>query len=101
MVEVSLRPTAKSDLRDITRYTREHWSDDQAEFYLDQILDMIEQIGDHPFSGQHLVDIREGYRRRAVGHHHVLYAIMADGSVEIARILHEKLDIRRHLDEQQ
>jgi toxin ParE1/3/4 len=101
VVEVRLRQTAKSDLRGIARYTREQWSEDQAELYVDQLLDVIEQIGDHPFSGQDMVDIRSGYRRRAAGHHYVFYAIMADGSVEIARILHEKLDIRRHLDEQQ
>ncbi|WP_162939451.1 type II toxin-antitoxin system RelE/ParE family toxin [Neorhizobium sp. NCHU2750] len=99
MVEVRLRRTAKSDLASIARYTRERWSADQAEMYIDQLLDLIEQIGDHPFSGQDMTDIREGYRRRAAGHHHILYAVMADGAVEIARILHEKVDIRRHLDD--
>lgn len=68
---------------------------------MDQLLDVIEQIGDHPFSGKDMVDIREGYRRREAGHQHVFYAIMGDGSVEIARILHERVDIRHHLDEQQ
>ncbi|WP_180355918.1 type II toxin-antitoxin system RelE/ParE family toxin [Aliirhizobium smilacinae] len=100
MVEVRLRRTAKSDLRGIGRYTREHWSADQAGIYVDQLLDVIEQIGDHPFSGQDVSDIREGYRRRAAGHHLIFYAVMADDSVEIARILNEKVDIRRHLDEQ-
>lgn len=97
VVEVRLRRKAKADLHDISHYTSEHWSEDQAGIYMDQLLDVLEQIGAYPFSGQDIGEIRAGYRRRAAGHHLVFYAVMPDGSVEIARILHEKVDIRRHL----
>ncbi len=97
MVEVRLRLKAKADLEDINDYTSGHWSEDQADVYMDRLLDVLEQIGAHPFSGQDMSEIRQGYRRRAAGHHFVFYAVMPDGSVEIARILHEKVDIRRHL----
>ncbi len=96
MVEVRLRRRAKVDLQDISNYTSEHWSEDQADIYMDRLLDVLEQIGAHPFSGQGIDEIRTGYRRRAAGHHLVFYAVMPDGSVEIARILHEKVDVRRH-----
>ncbi len=99
MVEVRLRRKAKADLQDINNYTSEHWSEDQADFYMGQLLDVFERIGEHPFSGRDIGEIRQGYRHRTAGHHFVFYAVMPDGSVEIARILHEKVDVRRHLDD--
>lgn len=69
MVEIRLRHRAKADLEDISDYTSEHWSEEQSDIYMDQLLDVLEQIGAHPFSGQGISEIRQGYRRRAAGHH--------------------------------
>ena len=98
MVDVRIRRTAKRDLAKIGNYTRERWSEAQAEVYLQSLLHIIEEIGQHPLSGQDAVSVRAAYRRRLVGAHLIFYAVMPDGSVEIARILHEKSDVLRHLD---
>ena len=98
MVEVRLRKAAKRDLSEIGRYTIEHWSEAKATTYLDELLDVIDQIGEHPFFGESLQDVRAGYRRRRAGHHLIFYVVTEVGTVEIARVLHERVDVQRHLE---
>ncbi|WP_165215040.1 type II toxin-antitoxin system RelE/ParE family toxin [Affinirhizobium pseudoryzae] len=99
MVEVRLRPSAQRDFVDIGDQTRDRWSEAQAERYLKQILEMIAEIGRHPFAGIDVPSIRSDYRRRRAGSHLIFYAILDDGTVEVVRILHERADVPRHLDE--
>lgn len=79
MVEVRLRPSAEKDFIDIGTY----------------------QIGEWPLAERKLREVRAGYHCRRSGSHLIFYIVKLDGQVEIVRILHEKVDIRRHLDEQQ
>ena len=97
MVEIRLRPSAERDFIDIGNYTRDQWSQSQAEAYLQHILRVIGQIGDRPLSGQKADRVAAGYRRRRVGSHLIFYVIAADGAVEVVRILHERTDVDRYL----
>lgn len=97
MVKVRFRQTAERDLRDIGLYTAEHWSQAQAEIYLGQLLDVIEQISVHPSSGHDVGWLRPGYRRRRAGSHLIFYVLTTDGDIEIARVLHERADAARQL----
>lgn len=99
MAEIRLRRSAERDLLDIGQYTKEKWSAHQAENYISQLLDTIEEIGSHPLSGADISWIRTGYRRRRSGSHLIFYVILPDGVIEIARILHDRSDAVRHLDE--
>ncbi|MGF9693199.1 type II toxin-antitoxin system RelE/ParE family toxin [Rhizobium sp. 0TCS1.26] len=98
MADVQLRPSAESDFIEIGEYTRKHWSQAQAELYLQRLLQVIRQIGEQPLSGQALGPAGLGYRRRRAGSHIVFYVVVPNGSVEVVRILHEKSDALRHLD---
>jgi toxin ParE1/3/4 len=97
VVDVHLSPRAQGDFIDIGRYTRDEWSQEQAEIYLRQVLLIIEQIGKQPLSGQEVRGVDAGYRRRRAGKHIIFYLIHPDDSVRIIRILHEKSDALRHL----
>jgi toxin ParE1/3/4 len=99
VVEVRLSPAARRDFLDIGDYTRDRWSEAQAERYLHQILRMIGEIGTHPFSGSELTSVRPGYRRRRSGSHLIFYVVHEDGPVEVVRIIHERADIAGKLDE--
>lgn len=99
MVKVRFRQTAERDLRNIGLYTAEHWSQAQAEVYLGQLLDVIEQISVHPSSGHDFGWLRPGYRRRRAGSHLIFYVLTSDGDVEIARVLHARADTARQLDD--
>lgn len=56
----------------------------------------VEAIAADPQPGQAIDAVRQGYRRYRVGSHVLFYRCVGDG-VDIVRILHERMDIERHL----
>ena len=56
----------------------------------------IEHIVENPSRGRQCNEIREGYRRYGVGSHLVYYVEAAD-SVDVIRILHQRMDPTRHI----
>jgi toxin ParE1/3/4 len=98
VAEVRLSPAARRDFLDIGDYSRERWSEAQAERYLKQILGTIAEIGTHPFSGGEVTALRKGYRRRRSGSHLIFYVVL-DHGIEVVRIIHERADIAGKLDE--
>lgn len=99
MAKVRLSPAARQDFLEIGDYTRDRWSEDQAERYLKQLLEVMAEIGRHPFSGGDMGSLRPGYRRRRSGSHLIFYAVLQDGMVEVVRILHERSDVADKLAE--
>jgi toxin ParE1/3/4 len=96
MAHFSLRPRAIADLEDIWDYSTETWGTVQAERYLRLINDSFRKIADNPGIGRPCDAIREGYRKRSVGRHVIFYRT-AEGGVDVVRILHERMDMDRHL----
>ncbi|MBT7215104.1 MAG: type II toxin-antitoxin system RelE/ParE family toxin [Verrucomicrobia bacterium] len=96
MAEFSLRPKAIADLEAIWRYTVDTWGDAQAERYVRLINESFRQIADNPSLGRSCDVIREGYRKRSVGRHVIFYRTI-DGDVVVVRILHDRMDVDRHL----
>ncbi|MFD2839627.1 type II toxin-antitoxin system RelE/ParE family toxin [Populibacterium corticicola] len=91
-----LTPAAQHDLSSIWDYTEERWGIRQAELYIGDIRAAIERIADDAERGRPCDDIREGYRRYTVGRHIVFYKENAN-SVDVIRILHQRMDVTRHL----
>ncbi|MEN9019704.1 MAG: type II toxin-antitoxin system RelE/ParE family toxin [Verrucomicrobiaceae bacterium] len=96
MAGFSLRPKAISDLESIWEYTVETCGEEQAERYVRLINECFRQITDNPGLGRSCDAIREGYRKRSVGRH-VIYYRTTDECIEVVRILHDRMDIDRHL----
>ncbi|WP_374444880.1 type II toxin-antitoxin system RelE/ParE family toxin [Epilithonimonas sp.] len=95
-----LSKLAESDLEKIWLYTFEEWSLEQADYYLDLILDEIEYISKNPKSGKDYNDIIKGYFRSRVKSHFIFYKInWKEETLEIIRILHEQMDIDLHINE--
>jgi len=84
------------DLDEIWDYTVAHWSVAQADRYYELIFDEIEYICKNIDSGKSVDHVRKGYRASKVKSHLIFYRI-ADGFVEVIRILHERMDIEKHL----
>lgn len=91
-----LTPAAQRDLSSIWDYTEQNWSAEQAERYVPEIRAAIERIADDPERGWACDEIREGYRRYAIGSHRVYFVVRDDG-VDIIRILHQRMDPERHV----
>ncbi len=87
---------AIADLDDIWFYTVEKWSVPQANHYYDLIVAEINHICKEPDSGRQMDQIRKGYRVSKVKSHLVFYRIV-DDTVEVIRILHQRMDIENRL----
>lgn len=98
MIEIRKKPRAEADLVEIWKRTLERWGEAQADVYVEGIARAIEALAEYPRLGAKCDWLRKGYRRLSVNHHHVYYTI-ADRHIEIIRILFERMDAERQLEE--
>ena len=77
---------AKNDLARIYRQGLLEFGEQQAEKYLNQLLDRFDEITAHPLAYPAIDDIRKGYRRSVVGPDSI-YFRLNDGVVEIVAIV--------------
>lgn len=90
-----LYPLAQADLEDIWSYTATQWSAEQAESYHAGIIAAFEGLAAGGKQGRPS-DVREGYLKYAVGAHLVFYRCSKAG-IDVVRILHQRMDVTRHL----
>ncbi len=92
---------ATRDLEAIWLYSKEKWSKEQADNYLNLIFDEIESIAKEPKIGIDYSQIREGYFRSRVKSHFIFYRVNeVQNEIEVIRILHQKMDIETRLEDQ-
>lgn len=95
----NLSNEASSDLEEIWLYTLGNWSIEQADRYLNLILDKIEYLCKKPKTGSDYGAFRKGYFRSKVKSHFIFYKINTkQNKLEIIRVLHEIMDIDSQLD---
>ncbi len=92
----ALSPAAQADLESIWDYTVTHWGETKAEEYTRNIQAACEALSRGKLVSRSAGDIREGYRKVSVGSHVMFFRIQS-GAVEIMRILHQSMDVGRHL----
>ncbi|MDP3378093.1 MAG: type II toxin-antitoxin system RelE/ParE family toxin [Brevundimonas sp.] len=91
-----LTPAAQADLEDIWRYSVQQWSFAQAERYILAIRDACDDLAAGVQNGQDAGDIRAGYRKLKVGSH-VLFFRRSGNTIDIVRILHQRMDLPNRL----
>jgi toxin ParE1/3/4 len=89
---------AVADLEEIWRYTVEKWSVEQADRYYNLIFDEINYICKNTNAGRSMEHVRKGYHVSKVKSHLVFYRVVND-TIEIIRILHERMDIENRLND--
>lgn len=92
-----LSPAAQADLEDIWDYTAQRWDAEQAVHYLRELQRAIERAAENPAIGRACDEIRAGYFRLATGSHVLFYRVTAEGLIDIVRVLHQRMDVDRHL----
>ncbi|MCV7051681.1 type II toxin-antitoxin system RelE/ParE family toxin [Mycobacterium heidelbergense] len=92
-----LSPAAQADLEQIWDYTYDRWGVDQADYYLRELQHAVNSIAENPGIGRACDEIRPGYRKLAAGSHTLFYQVTEDGIVDVVRILHQRMDVDRHL----
>jgi toxin ParE1/3/4 len=86
------------DLEEIWLFMVDKWSVAQADRYYLLIIDEIDFTCKHIKCGKPMDNIRNGYRATKVKSHLIFYRVVND-TVEIIRILHERMDIESRLDD--
>lgn len=97
MAGFTLRPKAIEDLEQIWHYTLNTWGNPQANTYIRQLSDGIHLLANEPDIGQNCDYIRPGYRKYPINRHVIFYRAIAVDEIEVVRILHERMDVNRHL----
>ena len=93
----ALTPRAKLDLSDIWDYTAEHWGVEQADRYVRLITTACADVASGRSNGHSIEHIRAGYFRYPAGSHVLFYRRASGRRIEVIRILHQRMDIARHL----
>jgi toxin ParE1/3/4 len=93
-----LTQLAKQDLLSIGRYTQKTWGTEQRNRYLAMLDDCFHLLAQDPQRGRTCDDIRLGYRKYHIGRHLIFYQ-ETDEYIDIIRILHDRMDVESHFDE--
>ena len=97
MANYYLTNKAVEDLTNIWNYTFEKWSEKQADKYYTMLIDNCQEIADNP-------ELEKNYNRiistlfgmRTI-RHIIFYRKISVDKVEIIRILHESMDLKKRI----
>jgi len=96
MIKLLVSNRAREDLRNIARYTEQRWGKEQKSNYLGLIEQRFGDIRRNPAIGAPRDHIKPGYRSVAAGRHLIFYR-ESGGAIGIVRVLHQNMDVMRHL----
>lgn len=88
---------AKNDLLNIARHTQKHWGREKRNQYLKSFDNTFLVIDKNPNIGKPSDYIKDAYRKLPHLQHVIYYKILEDNSILIVRILHQSMDVGRHL----
>lgn len=91
-----LSPAAQKDIDEIWDYTALRWGRVQANRYVGKIRAALTDLADDMRQAR-AVDVRPGYRHYRVGSHVLFLRDHEQAAFEVVRILHQSMDLRRHL----
>jgi toxin ParE1/3/4 len=102
---VRLGAAAELDFANILKWTTENFGARQSRLYRDAIVHAIGELADGPdVAGSKARDeIMAGLRtlhiarRGRRGSHFLMYRATPNSTIEIVRILHDRMDLRRHV----
>ncbi|NBC34604.1 MAG: type II toxin-antitoxin system RelE/ParE family toxin [Alphaproteobacteria bacterium] len=96
MAEVRLRPQARSDLKEIWRYSNKHWGLATADAYIQALDQAFGVISQNSEIGRSLGDIAPSYRKYVARSHFIVYRLV-NSEIQVIRILHRRMDIESHI----
>jgi toxin ParE1/3/4 len=96
-IKYRISKQAIKDLNDIWIYTFNKWSKEQADRYYDLIIGEIEFVADNYLIGKSVEQTRKNYRVTKIKSHLIFYRKAENENVEVVRILHQRMDIKKRL----
>jgi toxin ParE1/3/4 len=99
MASYILTNQAVQDLSKIWEYTFEVWSETQADKYYQMLCESFQELADGKVSGKNYAEIRDDIFGFRIGRHIIFYRKLGENKIEVARILHSRMDLRNRLEE--
>lgn len=99
MAEYKLTNKAVEDLAKIWDYTFEVWSENQADKYYEMLISNCQEIADNHNLGKTYKGITENLLGLKVNRHIIFYRTVNENYVEITRVLHERMDLKKRITE--
>ena len=97
MANYNLTNKAVEDLTNIWNYTFEKWSEKQADKYYTMLIDNCQEIADNPELGKNYDRIISTLFGMRTIRHIIFYRKISIDKVEITRILHENMDLKKRI----
>jgi len=99
MADYKLTNQAVEDLSKIWDYTFEIWSEKQADKYYNGLISNCEEIAENPDLGKNYKGISKQLFGIKSNRHIIFYRTLNENYVEITRILHERMDLKKRITE--
>jgi len=99
MAEYKLTNKAVEDLSKIWDYTFEVWSENQADKYYEMLISSCHEIADNPQLGKNYDGIAQSLVVMKTNRHIIFYRTLNENYIEITRILHERMDLKKRITE--
>jgi toxin ParE1/3/4 len=97
MAKFYLSNKAVDDLNDIWDYTVNTWSEKQAENYYLLLMNSCQELANKPNLGKSYDAVEKNVLGFKTGEHLIFYQIVSQKEIEVVRILHGMMDIKKHL----
>jgi len=95
MSSYRLSPLAEEDLFKIISITIESWGSAQAKVYAQTIDAVLLKLAQYPDFGRERNNVYNGAKSFPVEKHIVFYQVSDEG-IDVARILHQRMDPSKH-----
>ena len=99
MANYILTNKAVEDLSNIWMYSFEVWSESQADKYYYMLLDSCQELADEKVSGKSYEEVSKDILGFKIGQHIIFYRKQKGNKIEIARILHSRMDLKNRIHE--
>lgn len=96
MDKFHLTNRAVTDLSEIADFTIQSFGIEQARFYRDGLNNCFEILAENPQLGRSADELAPDLRRHE-HQSHVVFYVPGDTGILIVRILHQRMDFKRHL----
>jgi toxin ParE1/3/4 len=86
---------AVDDLAEIWEYTFDEWSEKQADKYYQLLIEACSELAQKPHIGKPYDEISYSLYGQKSGEHIIFYFIVDTQEIEVVRILHGRMDLKR------
>jgi len=97
MAKYNLTHKAVEDLAEIWDYTFELWSEQQADKYYKLLIANCQEIANNQQLGKIYDGVTPNLLGSRINRHIIFYRKMKENEVEITRILHERMNLKRRI----